>query len=399
MPGTSKVSVLLSLILGLLLGAVLLVFGAYFSGFLNWENNPTKQTLSETQGTDWLQNYRCAKGETKQIIIRGVEDNYSPDGEELVPKSEHVRLIGERGKNDQAYRHYDDPEQDKFLYESFQISSRLVHGIYVVRLRELARIKSDTLTMGNIQANSNRTDIVYAPVSKIADSDYWEGKNDVYKASLNNLKFRFPSNPETARSLRDYIKNSETPFKQFFVNIADDTQVDFMGFALCLGPKDKLGMVYSLRDWNYYGETENYNANIIPKDNVTLAPAIVNSMACHIYTGCYSCEKSLPLACFNYQNLPIPDYASDFSYIWSAGEIRLTEAVRGNQFKTADDVHAICRRYFGDEWRALSTHEGAATGQILAKQSEELSSTPFWIDVKGGEHGNCWAQRPEPSHE
>ena len=90
MLGTSKISVLLSLILGLLLGAVLLVFGAYFSGFLNWDNDQSDQTVSLTQGTDWLEDYSCAKGETKQLIIRGVEDNYSPDGEELVPESDYA---------------------------------------------------------------------------------------------------------------------------------------------------------------------------------------------------------------------------------------------------------------------------------------------------------------------
>jgi len=158
MSAPSKASVLLSLVLGLLLGAVLLVLGAYFSGFLDWDNDQSDQTVSLTQGTDWLQDYSCAKGETKQLIIRGVEDNYSLDGEELVPESDYVNSFINRSNNNFGHRHYDDPESDKVLFETFEIPSRFAHGIFVIRLREINTVRmmlfelenSNILKMANI---------------------------------------------------------------------------------------------------------------------------------------------------------------------------------------------------------------------------------------------------------
>jgi len=121
MSAPSKAPVLLSLVLGLLLGAVILMLTAYSTGFINWDSDgaASDQSFSETQGTDWLQNYRCAKGETKEVIIRGLEDHYSPEGEENVPLSDYVQTVSEKGSTELAIRHYDDNSQDKFLYENF----------------------------------------------------------------------------------------------------------------------------------------------------------------------------------------------------------------------------------------------------------------------------------------
>ena len=405
MLGTSKVSVLLSLILGLLLGAVLLVFGAYFSGFLDWDNDQSDQTVSLTQGTDWLEDYSCAKGETKQLIIRGVEDNYSPDGEELVPESDYANSIITRSNNNFGHRHYDDPEPDKILFETFDIPSQFAHGIFVIRLREHSIVKNDAIRIGNLQLIENGQyisafDHVAIFINKLSQLDYWEHKNDIYRVNFKNLEIQKPSAPETITSVADYIHHSATPLQQISVAIEEDTQVDFMGLALCLGPEEDMGMVYALRDWDYYGRTPEFNEDTIPKDYRAIDVAIIDSKPCHIYTGCYNCEKALPLACFEYQDLSISELTPTLNHISSRGEVRLTKPVAGNQFGTADDVHKFCRLSFGDKWRALSRHEASPNGQMLTKLRNPLNSSPFWIDVKGnngGQHSNCWAQRPEPT--
>jgi len=405
MSAPSKASVLLSIILGLLLGAVLLVLGAYFSGFLDWDNDQSDQTVSLTQGTDWLQDYSCAKGETKQLIIRGVEDNYSPDGEELVPESDYVNSFIRQSNNNFSHRHYDDPEPDKVLFETFEIPSRFAHGIFVIRLREINTVKNDTIRIGKLQHTENgehisRFDFAAIPINKLSDLKSWENTNDNYKVNFKNLNLHTPSAPETITSVADYINHSATPHQQVSVSIEEDTQVDFMGLALCLGPEEDMGTVFALRNWDYYGRTPEFNENTFPKDYTVIDVAIIDSKPCHIYTGCYSCEKELPLACFEYQDLPISELPPILNPITTRGEVRLTKPVAGNQFDTANDVHKFCRLSFGDKWRALSRHEVSPNGRMLTKLRNPLNSSPFWIDVKGnngGQHSNCWAQRPEPT--
>jgi len=218
--------------------------------------------------------------------------------------------------------------------------------------------------------------------------------------NFKNLEIHTPSAPETISSVADYIRHSATPLQQVSVSIVEDTQVDFMGLALCLGPEEDMGMVYALRDWDYYGRTPDFNENTIPKDYTVIDIAIIDSKPCHIYTGCYSCEKALPLACFEYQDARISELPLTLNHMWSGGEVRLTKPIAGNQFDTADDVHKFCRLSFGDRWRALSRHEASPHGRILTKLRSPLNSSLFWIDVKGnngGQHSNCWAQRPEPA--
>ena len=395
--GTSKASILLSLILGLLLGAVLLVFTAYLSGFLEWETDPSDKNMSLTQGTDWLQNYRCSLGETKELFIRGVEDNYSPTGKEFVPDSELVQKIRERSGKEDVLRHYDDPEPDKFLVENFQIPANFSHGIFVVRLRELSKIKSDTISLGSNQLY-NFEDSASIRIIDMPGSEFWEHRGDVFRADLKDLNIPNPSFKETKASIADYINSTKTPHRKLSVKIADDTQVDFMGFALCIGPKENMGMLFSSIDQSIHAKHPTVKQSELLEGYLMAHHPIINGKSCSPYTGCYLCEKFAPLACFEYQNLPVPPDAKDnLALAWSGGEIKFTDPVRGDQFATMDDVHKFCRQSFGETWRGLSLHEGSSMAYILAKHEGKSSPPASWINVKGQKHTNCWAPRPEPA--
>ena len=74
----------------------------------------------------------------------------------------------------------------------------------------------------------------------------WTIENDFYAVSLKDLDIRASDKHYSPGPFLEMIQLHATDAKRFAVSVADDTNVDFMGFALCLGPIQNLGYIYSV---------------------------------------------------------------------------------------------------------------------------------------------------------
>ena len=401
MGNTSTLTTLFSAGFGALLGIVGLVGLAYFSGFIDLDGTGDAIEIAEsaTPGMDLLEAYQCRKGETKTIILGGVEDNYSAEGDETVPESEFINQIRMLGSNDMDLRHYDDGGQDKYLVPYFELAKTTAHGLYVVRMRELSTIRGDGILIGELIDYSDQFNYFDGRIAELPDNPNWSNHGDLYFAKLDDLTLKNPRAPEMATTVLDLIQTAAGDARRLGVSIADDTIVDFMGFTLCLGPEKREGMVFrvnALEELLQFAAPDDVQDLKAQSKNIKyLHNARFNGQYCDPYIGCWSCDKEASLACFHASNFTRPRELKFLSYSWSGGEVAFTTPVQGSRFKTAEDVHKYCQQQFGTDWRALSRHDGHAGGRISVLAVNKPATDVFWVDVKGEEHANCWRQRPE----
>lgn len=345
---------------------------------------------------DILASYECRKAETKQIVLGGIEDDFDPAGIELSsPSEKQIRYIQEQRnpKNkSEIVKTYDDPRQDRLFSDRFNISKRVYHGLVVLRLEELSGLKNDGITMGfNPDENLPYINAAYGyteRVSNLAGSRDWTHHDSLYFASLDDLKLRSPS--EQKETLLDVIRSQAARDGDFFVDISDDTVVDFIGFALCLEPEKHNGTVYSL----FEPATPEFYTDLGP-GYVGLYTGRVDGEICN-YGGCLSCEEKRPVSCIHDSNMPVPkDHDLSRKLFWTGGEIRFTKAVKGSSFATEDDVDQFCAAEFGSEWRSLSRHDGHWTGNLSGKGTFPPDYENVWVNVKDSDHHNCWKTRPD----
>jgi len=173
------------------------------------------------------------------------------------------------------------------------------------------------------------------------------------------------------------------------VRVVDDTQVDFIGFAICLEPKNKKGLVYNSA---HYLTIDAYKS--LPPNHVFLNNSVIDGKVCAT-GGCLSCDMARPVACIKDENLPAPDDYGDFRNVWSGGYIDFTPAIPGASFKTEDDVDRFCQKNFGESWRHLNGKDGNWQGGIIGIGQIPEEHSEFWVGMKDSPHHNCWDLRPE----
>ena len=382
-----------SVFFGVLIGVSILLSAFYATGVFS-DDDPVAEAVPT--GMEILEDYTCQRAETKQIILGGVEDNFDPAGVERSNPSEDlvkylVSLKEGRTPSD-ILKTYDDPRQDTAFSDQFDIPKRTFNGLFVVRINELSGLKNDGISLGyktsKIPAYIDYGYGFRADVSSLSTATDWENHDTLFFTSLKDLKILRPIDENI--TLLEVIRTQGVSDGPLFVEIADDTVVDFMGFALCLEPEDDLGMVF--------GPTHPSDPDVI----VDVGPEIAwlttsraEGQFCS-YSGCLSCESERPVACIRDMNLPLPDgHKPDYSMHWTGGEFEFTTPVKGSKFATEDDVDAFCSTEFGLEWRALSRHDGWSGGGMSGLGEFPSNYENVWVNVKDSDHHNCWKTRPD----
>lgn len=378
---------------GALIGISILLSALYASGMFSEDSSAAD---SVPTGMEILETYACDRAETKVISLGGAEDYFDLSGSEPSnPSQKSIRYllgIGENRVKSDVVKTYDDPAQDRLLSDRFEIPKRTFHGLMAVRLKELSDLRNDGINIG-YKINPtfpyiNRGFGYRIDVSDLPTAKEWDRQDTLFFASLGNLEVGEPT--DQIITIIDAIRTQEDTYGDFFVEIADDTVVDFVGFALCLEPEEALGTVYGPKHISKADTRSDMGLGI-----VGLFQSRVDGYMCS-YGGCLSCEARRPVACIRDENMPIPDHHnSDLRQAWTGGEFGFTRAVKGSKFPTEDDVDQFCAAEFGSDWRALSRHDGHWGGLMSGTGTFPPDYDQAWVNLKTSSHANCWETRPD----
>ncbi len=385
------------MVFGFLAGIAGFLGLAFLGGF--GEGNAAQAAVHEPQfanATERLEKYQCRAMETKMVIMGGIEDGFDASGDEPAePPQSLLNFLGTFNDDQVRYRtRYDDPVQNRYFSDQFAIPSRTFRGMVALRLEDLSKVKNDGISIGYFDnkffAPAMNENAYSADLSLIFTGPPWQQVGDYVYADLDHLPLiEIEKSSEgtdkvvgySHKTVLDVIRENQA--KNLVVMIADDTIIDFIGFALCLEPAEATGTVFDRHHHSGKDATTIMGENIISlySKNPTNG-------------GQISCQESRPLPCINDRNLPAPAQFNAYSSIvWSGGEIKFTAPVRGDKFASEDDVNKFCRDNFGDNWRAANAKDGAWLGTIFAYGKYPEGHNDFWITHKDGPHHNCWSQR------
>ncbi len=355
-------------------------------------STPQNTGLIGETGMDKLNRFECLKGETKQIILRGVEDGFSAANDETIAKTDLHTFMQDRFGRKGAVgidRSYDDSRLDQVLLDEIEIPSRTAQGLIVVRIQERMKLRNDTITIGDIINKSRDGHAHVETFARITNGlpSAWREEGELIFANLKDLTFATgvidngTSYPRTHANLLELIQSAETSQSVEFA-ISEDTMVDFVGVAACLRPEERKGTTFL--------------TSLSPLDKSLLRLKCEKedgTSHCNPYNGDTSCAAELPVACIKSgQRYKMPDNATDLitKSSWTGSEIKFTPTVRGSSLKTQNSAHALCQSTFGPDWRTLNIHDGSMIDVILAKGGTPEHSK-VWVDSPMEPYGNCWA--------
>lgn len=348
-------------------------------------------------GVELLRAYRCRQAETKHIILRGVEDGFSPAGEEPT-----ALRHGRRNAFTLSFVNvgaYDQYAADSRLGDSMETPSRIAGGLFVMSLRKIVANDNDTISIGDL-TSQNRT--IWGGrrfgnhPSRLVEAAGWQQRGTLYFADLDQIRL-LPQQPGMPAALRegplgpsfatllDYIRAGDGK-TWVDVMIEDDTSVDFIGMAVCEEPPRGKGLTMA--------------PAIYPKARIrnltVMACRVVgdDDHICNPYVGDTPCSTPLPLACLRPGDRPRPMAAQDtFAQTsWSGGTLAFTEPVRGDRFRTIREADRHCAGRFGADWRVAAMHDGVREG-IAAYSRPGPQASRAWIDIADQPYATCWARR------
>lgn len=374
--------------LSVIIPALIIIACGGLAGYV-WMGMPVEAAKAPPTGMDILRRYKCRKGETKTIVVRGIEDNHSPAGNE----PNFIRQ--ERSHPDvQSYfagGSYDQVQADKRMTDSFQAPVTTARGLFLIRLKPVAGNETDIVGVGDLstmaleKGQGGRQSVGMATLQQTPG---WQSEGELHFAEFSAIRLTRLGTDERIvkdRTLLDYIRSGASNGWVDFM-VQDDTSVDFAGAAFCLEPTDRKGVTMG----GLVGEA-------IPMDGVVAISCIhvgKNQQMCDPYVGDTSCSASLPVACIHPEGAPVPRAISRHfvSRAWSGGRLAFTEPVTGSSFASYRDVDALCTRRFGSGWRSARWHDGPANLAIAGYSAAPMPTGRVWIDVVGSPYGTCWAR-------
>jgi len=348
-------------------------------------------------GMDILRAHACDEGETKQILVLGVEDDFSPAGSEagfIRPGRDYQFALPREGAGD-----YDQVNADQSLADSFKVEGPVSGGVFVIRSRALdgGGSENDGFGFGALGRDPNEAGGAWIGGVSIAGArtgEGWSVEGDSRYGNLDDIELQLRGGtPGPAggpgrypvQSLRDFL-NQGGDGGWLDVRIGDDTAVDFMGLALCRPPAVRKGV--TLRSV----------AALAPEPPQTVHLSCHHTRGaesrCNPYVGDTVCSASRPVACLKPGDLPAPVYPSGrpVTNAWGGGDLAVTEPVRGDRFRTVGDVDALCARRFGAGWRVATLHDGGRFQSVSGRGDPASVTDRVWADIADQPHGTCWAR-------
>lgn len=340
-------------------------------------------------GMAQLAAYQCAKPERKVVLIRGVEDGFSPAGEEpmfLRParRTPALSSITKGGS-------YDQSEPDIGFADSIETPDRVVDGLFVVGLRGLPGSQTDFMLIGDLptQETVNMTGRAFRSAFRdLAAQPGWRVSGEVYSAELEHLAL-FGGEAGLAgkpRNLLELLQSNSRP-NWVDVLIAEDTSVDFIGLALCIAPEPGKGVTF-------YPSPErpgNIPGVVVLSCNSTRDDRHV----CDPYVGDTPCDTPLPVACIRPTETPIPVRFSNLysGKVWAGGPLATAPPAPASRFRTIAEVDAYCASSLGQGWRAVEAHDGLG-GNVVGGPGRSADFEPrVWLDIMGQTYATCWARK------
>ncbi|MFN3859241.1 MAG: hypothetical protein ACK4RV_15980 [Caulobacter sp.] len=365
----------------LLLIAVVATIGAY--GWTTAAPDRARDAGPPPTGMQLLAEFRCFKPQKKVVVVRGREDGFSPAGAE----PQFVRP----GRSGQALEAlvkgggYDQTVEDRGFTDSIQAPERVMKGLFVIGLKPLPGSYTDSLMIGDltyldrpVRDGRSRRGLIDA----LDRRSGWRTSGSVRYASMADIAFdRADDGRASPASLLDYVQTDAQ--RWIDVMVMDDTSVDFMGFAFCVGPPPGKGATYAPVD-------DPANPRLV----VLACTLLKEDHACGPFTGDTDCDTELPLACFKGGEEPYPRAGGKAApAAWTGGRIRGTEPVRGSRFATIGEANAFCAGRFGQGWRVLRQQDGARANAMTGYGSSAEFRPRAWADIVDQPHATCWRRK------
>lgn len=399
--GTSTFLVAGTLIFGVLVGALLLGLIGLQTGRLSLvadDVNAIPTIDSFTPGMDKLNALSCRNGETKHMIIGGVEDNYQPGLDTHTPipayQEAYTKSLPTTGSVD-VTRGFDEGGQNNQFLDRAYLPPNIQSGLFVIRSRPTAQFDNDILKLSHwIQDTDDgpfyEGDTHWIALPDAPNKPQWEVSGDMLSVPLEAVDFfsrktvdRTPTTPDLP-SLLALSQSAPAPV-EINISMGDDRIVDFYGFAACTAPTENLGVSFQIKEPHKSGA-------YVELDCVDFG----SDKRCNTNTGNLSCDAAIPLACFAFNNTPVPAVFTDSQDIesWSAGSLQFTDPVIGRSIKSQDAAHNLCRAQFGDRYRTANIHDGFAVYRIIA-EGRKPDAVEAWVESKDETYANCWPLRSD----
>ncbi|MCF8505711.1 MAG: hypothetical protein K9G59_12435 [Caulobacter sp.] len=342
---------------------------------------------------DLLRAYKCRRAETKQIIVRGVEDNYSPAGDE----PNFIREGRQSADNLTFFAggSYDQIQMDRRFTDSFRVPADTARGLFVIRMKAIGNNDNDSISIGDISTFSDAWLPRFgAGVIALERASGWTKRRDFYSAEFAAIIHRAAPRPPpdgvrsttAGASLLDFVRNGGADGR-IDVLVQDDTSVDMMGAAVCIEPPRGKGFSLSL-----FKGVPVPGADIV---TISCSHGGRDQYSCDPYVGDTSCATPLPVACFRPSGAPMPKSLEQHyaRQMWSGGNLAFTEPAPGAQFRTIGEVDRHCAGRFGPQWRAARLHDGMSGLGIAGFGDTRRLSSRAWVDIVDQPYATCWTRR------
>ena len=366
------------------------VFALYNSLFPISLDSAAKAQISDTPGMDYIDAHQCAPAEDKIVMLRGKEDNFSREGSEpaninpaLLESPYYRDLSADRNKV-HGFRDYDERGVDKILYDYFDIPDGIIEGFLILGVEAQGNIESDAISLGDSvddiyrAGDRSRYNYSISLANSLKDLSLVDHNNVIV---LPLSAFTREASDKKVTALTDYLKQLDRR-KTLDLRIQDDAMIDFSALVICSRPALNKGTTFTEMSSKLFGP------------NISFLGCNINrsQSMCDPYAGDLLCSETAPLGCFRDGSARPPDSSSnDFpTRHFVGGTVRLTEPVRGDQFKTYTDASEYCRMLYGPDWRVLSFHE--AGGAAVVTWSDVAVNSRVWVDVSDQSYSNCWSR-------
>ncbi|ANU07430.1 hypothetical protein [Paraurantiacibacter namhicola] len=346
-----------------------------------------------------MERISCGQGETRLVVMHGMEDNFSPAGEEravMRPEVARVPIFRSRAgleNRPRQLRDYDQPGADLHLIDSFDLPRGVLSGAVVFAGRDQSKLAwNDQIQIGDLDLakwpESLRPGIMYYGPGQ-HDPDDPDSENPISGLRIIRLEeFLVGAGEDAPPDLLRYLNKIDRP-DMVDVRIEDDTMIDYLAFVLCLEPEEPRGTTFREHRLKPYGE--DYSFFNCSSDMM--------QPECNADSGDHLCEIPSPVFCYRDGNrvegAAIERFRSDGN--WGAdylvgGEVRVSAPVVPASFGTIDRANAFCAAEFGQGWRVLSFHEAGGFGVL--SRSDIAPLTRGLVQAADSPYGNCW-DRPE----
>lgn len=341
-------------------------------------------------GLAYLDSFRCPRGLTRRVEVRGREDRF--DLTDVEPSRIEPRLLSlgyyqdlaERRPAVTELREYDEGGSDRMLIDHITIPGGTVMGELVLRVRpsgggsenDYIGIKPMSDDPGvdpagrsfyGIQLLDPALEVIGAP------------EDGLRKVKLEQIQGtgggRWPTVlAELGAAQTDLVVN---------ISVLDDTAVDFVALALCVEPSEVRGVTFS----------EHASKPLGPDISVLSCSLDDTQRMCGPFQGDTPCSQSLPLACYRDGNAAKPPNMDDNNMDeakFVPGEVRLTEPVQGDTLETREEAEKLCADRFGPGFRMLRYQEGG--GGIVISRSQIPAGARAWIEIRDQPRATCWSR-------